>query len=465
MVALSDRKIEIVRTLVESAPDRIVGGLQRALAATNGDTVLASVKLLVEAEAADRLLRNTVFQPVTPLFVGDGTGVHSLVFPTRALACIWRGLKTAAPADMAAAKAASAGIAKALASEQRLPDPTKTFDSLVVTAAALLRESDARDFRAAAEACERARAGSAEVLAACLDITPVVRRTLGRLNDWVATPGDETAAAARLAYKDAVAIAEDAGPRFFEMIAAQITPPWMVLRIISAIMDKPTERYLSESELGGFPERELKDIDEALVAIAKLDIDGGPQVGCEAAELVGVITQQTFEMECCIELNKETGWGKRLHCQKMSLASVVEGRLKDAEKQTAAALPTQSAGGNRFRKQAPKLDTPPDQKTVGRAMTLLTFLAETRTFANHGGFSAAHSKVLEKLGGQIDHYVEEVVDIARHGDTEPAIAQAFLLIAADFTALVRDEKAADIVRRRAAGVGHGDAVPAPVSEA
>ena len=65
MVTLSDRKIEIVRTLVESAPDRIVGGLQRALAATNGDTVLASVKLLVEAEAADRLLRNTVFQPVT----------------------------------------------------------------------------------------------------------------------------------------------------------------------------------------------------------------------------------------------------------------------------------------------------------------------------------------------------------------------------------------------------------------
>ena len=93
MVALSDRKIAIVRTLVESAPDRIVGGLQRALAESAGDTVLASVRQLVEAEAADRMLRNAVFQPVVPLFVGDGSDKHSLVFPARALATLWRGLK------------------------------------------------------------------------------------------------------------------------------------------------------------------------------------------------------------------------------------------------------------------------------------------------------------------------------------------------------------------------------------
>src|SRR5882724_13322010 len=118
MVALSDRKIEIVRTLVEQAPDKIVGGLQRALAESVGDTVLASVRQLVEAEAADRNLRNAVFQPVTPLFVGDGSDKHSLVFPARALATVWRGLKGAAPEDMAAAAKASAGVAAAIASEQ-----------------------------------------------------------------------------------------------------------------------------------------------------------------------------------------------------------------------------------------------------------------------------------------------------------------------------------------------------------
>ena len=56
MVALSDRKLEIVRTLVQTAPDSIVGGLRAALQETSGDTVLSSVRQLVEAEAQDRAL-------------------------------------------------------------------------------------------------------------------------------------------------------------------------------------------------------------------------------------------------------------------------------------------------------------------------------------------------------------------------------------------------------------------------
>src|SRR4051812_45474563 len=254
MVALSNRKIAIVRTLVESAPDKIVGGLQRALAQSGGDTVLASVRALVEAEASDRMLRNAVFQPVTPLFAGDGSDKHSLVFPARALAMVWRGLKTHAPQEMATAAKASASLAAAIAAEQRPPDPSKSYDALTQLAAQALRAGEPRDFGAAAELCDQARPGGAETLAACLDIAHVVRRALPRLAEWVAHPGEDTGAAARLAYKDAVAVTEDAGPRFFEMLACQVTPPWMVLRIISAVMDKPTERYLADSELGGFPE-------------------------------------------------------------------------------------------------------------------------------------------------------------------------------------------------------------------
>src|SRR5947207_2097311 len=119
MVALSDRKIEIVRTLVEAAPDKIVGGLQQALAgASSADTMLADVRRLVEAEARDRMLRNAVFQPVTTLFVGDGTDRHSLVFPVRALPCIWRGLKAVVPAEVAAAAEVSDAVTTALRSGQ-----------------------------------------------------------------------------------------------------------------------------------------------------------------------------------------------------------------------------------------------------------------------------------------------------------------------------------------------------------
>jgi hypothetical protein len=451
MVALSDRKIEIVRTLVESAPDKIVGGLHKALAETHGDTVLASVRQLVEAEVTDRTLRNAVFQPVAPLFVGDGSDIRSLVFPARALSLVWRGLKVMAPQDVAAAAAVSAAIAKAIVDQKRPPDPTKAFDTLVETAAAALRSGEQAEFRMAIELCERARAGAADAFAACLDIAPVVRRTLPRLQEWITHTGDETGAAARIAYKDAVAIAEDAGPRFFEMLAGQLTPPWMVLRIISSIMDKPTERYLADSELGGFPERVMDDIDEALKAIAKLDLDAGPAAGKAAARKVELITQQVFELETCIELTRETGWGHRIVGEKKGLASVVEGRLRDAEKLVTAALPMHASGFARPRRTGPNLDLPPDERITGRAMTLLTFAHEIRHSASHGGFSAMHSKVIEKLWDAVSRYIEDVLADTRNGDAKDlVIAHAHLTVAAGMAGLLQDEKAAELVRRRAA---------------
>jgi hypothetical protein len=459
MVALSDRKIEIVRTLVESAPDKIVGGLQRALAETGGDSVLAGVRQMVEAEAADRMLRNAVFAPVAPLCVGDGSDTHSLVFPARALTFVWRGLKTAAPAEMAAAQAAAQDLAAAIAAKRRLTDPTKAFDAVVIAAAEHLRTSEARDFRTAAEMCERARAGGAEAFAACMDISPVVRRAIPRLPDWVAQPADEVTAAARLAFKDAVEIAEDAGPRFFEMLAAQIAPPWMVLRIISAVMDKPTERYLHDSELGGFPERIMNDIDEALKAVSRLDLDAGPAAGREAAERIDLITEQTFELEVCIELTRDHGWGKRILNQKKALASVAEARLKDAEKLSAAALPTGSAGVRNFRKATPRLEEPPDARIVNRALTVLAFAEAARPFAGHGGFSASHTKSLEKITAAVDHYIEEVLDILRVGEADKAIAQAYLNVAADIVGLIRDEQAGEMVRRHASAACHVEPLP------
>lgn len=452
MNALSDRKIEIVRTLVEAAPDKVVGGLQQALSKSANDSGLAAVRQLVEAEAANRALRNLVLQAVAPLCVGDGTDSRSLVFPARVLACIWRGLKALAPQEMAAAAKVEALI-EATPTDQRPPDPSTTFDRLAHFAANALRTSQLRDFRLAADACDLVHPGGAEMLASCLELAPVLRRASARLPEWVAQPGDETAAAARLAYKDAVAVSDDAGPRFFEMLAGQMTPSWQVLRVISAVMDKPTERYLADSELGGFPERVMNDIDASLAAIGALDPNGGAAAGRAAAKLAELITEQATELEMCIELTRESGWGQRIFNQKQSLASVAERHLREAEKLAMAALPTE--GGGRARKPVPRLSGPPDAAAVTRAMTFLTFCKDVRSCANYAGFSAAHAKMIEKLGQAIDHYVEDVLDFVRTGDAEcMASAHAHLKIAADFCQLVRDTKAADLIRRRAASACH-----------
>jgi hypothetical protein len=444
MAALPERKLQIVRTLVEAAPDHVVSGLHAALAETGGDSALADVRKLVEFEARDRRLRNIVLAPIAPMCVGQGRDVQRLVFPSRALGGVWRGLRAIAPTAIADAE-------MALYDYRPGETSAEPFDRLVRLAANALRAGQASEFVKVADACEEAWSGGAAAFVGCLDLAPVVRAASFRLADWTSHVGEEVTAGARLAYKDAVTIAEDGGPAYFEMIAAQLPHHWMVLRVISAVMDKPNERYLADSELAGFGERILSEIDDALKAIAHLDLDAGPAAGAHAAKLVELITFQTSELETCIDLTREHGWGSRLVKQRQSLASLAEGRLREAEKWAATALPTGPAKLKRIRRSIPKLSMPPDERAVRRAMTLLTFVRDLRSSANYGGFAAARGRALEKLGEMLDHYVEEVLDLLKTHDAESEDnARALLGVAADFSRLVRDDKAAELVRRRTA---------------
>jgi len=450
MPALPERKIAIVRTLVESAPDRVVGNLRQALAEAAADSALGGVKRMVEIEVFDRTLRNGILQPVATMCLGAGDDPHRLTFPSRVLGLIWRGVRDTeidAIAEVRDAPEKDTPAAMVAAAQ----------DQITSAIAAGLRARENPELKAAAELCDQARPGGGEQLAACLDIAPVVRRATQRLPEWMAHPGGETTAGARLAYKDAVAISEDAGPRFFQMLAAQMAHPWMVLRVISAVMDKPTERYLADSELGGFGEGLLADIDEALAAIGALRGDHGPEAGRAAAKRAELIVQQIMEIETSIDLQREHGWGQQVHRQRMGMATVVETRLRDAEKAAMEALPMFAPRNQRVRRTIPRLTTPPEERLVGCAITLLSFSEELRTAANYGGFSSARNKMIEKLGEYLDHYVDDVIDMIRGGEVEDReIAEQFLHHAADFNRLIRGEKAGDLTRRRAHSALHPD---------
>ncbi|HET6970065.1 MAG TPA: hypothetical protein VFH92_02975 [Phenylobacterium sp.] len=454
MTALSERNIEIVRTLVSAAPDKVVGSLQQALADTSDDSALGGVRRLVESEVADRTLRNTVLLPIVPMCVGAGDDKKVLTFPARVLGFLWRGLEEIEPERMQEARvAASEFMPPAIVSD--------LHDALVKAAAVAIRARSTPDFAKVAELCDAARAEGAELLATCLDIGHIVRRAAQRLPDWLAHPGGETTAGARLAYKDAVEISEDVGQRLFQMLAAQMAEPWMVLRIVSAVMDKPPERYLADSELAWFGENLMADVDAALNALATLNPEAGPAAGRAAAKTVEMVVQQVLEMETCIELNREGGWGARVQKQRSNLAAVVERRLKDAEKATVEALPTQASRLQGRRRPVPRLTEPPNPRLVTRAMTLLSFAHEVRATANYGGFGSTRTRLVESLAEHIDHYVEDVLDLARTGDVpDPAIAAAFLGVAADAVELLLGAKAAELIRRRSHAAIHDAAPPA-----
>src|SRR5690606_11074417 len=129
-----------------------------------------------------------------------------------------------------------------------------------------------------------------------------------------------------------------------------------------------------------------------LRAIATLDVDGGAVAAQDAARRVELVTLQVTELETCIDLTREHGWGHRIVQQKKKLASVVEGRLREADKYANLSLPTGPAKLRRIRRSIPRLTLPPDERAVGRALTLLTFAKEIRTSANYGGFAAARGR-------------------------------------------------------------------------
>lgn len=458
MAGLPDAKIDIVRTLVASAPDTVVSGLRNALAAADGDTALAGVRRVVEAEAAERTLRNTALQPIAPLFVAHGGDPDKLAFPPRALGMLWRGLREVAAPDVAAAALVMVDFEPGVTSSE-------AFDRLTERLVEEIDSRSQRDIVAALDVIEAARPGGGAVLRACLAMSPVVRRATEKLPEWIGRTTQERAAAARLAYRDACRAGEDAGPRFFEMLGAQLAEPWTILRIVSAVMDHPTESYLSGSELASFATRLMDAVDANLQTVGAFDLNGGTSSGEAAAAMVETLTLQITELENAIDLAREGGWGGRIQKQKQSLAAVVEKRLRELPRLLAAALPTQKARIARALVAEPDLTSPPDQAHVERCRSLLSFAEGIRASANYGGFASTRAKVMEAVGEVLDQYVEDVLARVRDGEApDREIAALRLQIAAEFAGLIHEPRAREIVRRRAASAFGAVAAPRPAWE-
>jgi hypothetical protein len=217
-------------------------------------------------------------------------------------------------------------------------------------------------------------------------------------------------------------------------------------------MDRPGEAYVSGSELASFGERVLADIDRRLGEVTAFKSTAGRQSAHAAAQAVHIAVIEIAELEQSFALTPDGGWGRRIARQKKTLAASIEAHLKETDSAVALALPTQTVRlGPRTLRGVPRLTHAPDAALVETAASLLTFMSEVRSSAAAGGFASARAKTLEVLEQRLDKYVEEVLEEIRADDgVDPLRARAFLEIAAEFCGLARDEKSAQIVRRRAA---------------
>ena len=447
MGQLSESQLATVRALLNSAPDCAVRDLELTLAegSERHDTMRA-IHGMVAAESLDRRARNAVFRPVAPLCSRSPARLGGVQFPAAALAGVWRGLKIDGGHNV---RMAIAGADP----HSYEPPADEVYDALCVEAAAGLRARANQGYAAAADALEAAPGEGVESFAGYLDIAPVARSALNRMHDWLGRLNEERIASARLAFRDAVAVAEDAGPRLLEILYAHLEEPWAVLRLVSAVMQRPDDRFVASSELAVFGTRVLDDIDAQLKLVAAFDADLGVAAGLLAGAAVRTATLEVQEFDESMDLSPEGPWGSRLSRQRKALVLAVEGRLKAVEAQVSGALPVQNSGGFKSKglRGQPRLQSDPDVRQVQRALAFLSFLREVRPAGERLGFGALWTKTYEQVQARLDTYVEDLLEKLRSGEGDNlGRVRTFLDVAAEFTGLLSDDKAAQIVRRRMA---------------
>lgn len=452
MGQMSESQLATVRALLSAAPDSAVRDLESALSSgSERHETMRAIHRMVTAEGLDRQARNAVFRPLVPLCTPARASLGGVIFPAAAITGVWRGLKADGGRNFK--------LAVAAAGERHLEaPPNEIYDHLCAEAARGLRERANPAYEAAAAALDKAMAGGADRFGAFLDIAPVARAALDHMHEWLGRLNESRSVAARLAFKDATTVAEDAGPRLLEVLYAHLEEPWAILRLVSAVMHRPADKYVANSELAVFGERLLDDIDIQLARVATLDADRGREGGLEAGAAVRIAGMEILEFAEAFELSPEGPWGSRLMRQKKSLIQAVEGRLRGAEAEVAAALPVQSSGHRKSGVRGhPRLNADPDMRHVGRARALLTLLHEVRTSAERLGFGSLWAKTSEQVRNRLDTYIEDLLEKLRAGEVETAIdaeelvrVKVYLDLAAEFMGLVSDDKAAQIVRRRMA---------------
>jgi hypothetical protein len=443
MPGLTDSRLAVIKTLIDAAPDGVVRSLDMALSTDTSGGPMAVIRDLVAAEAGERRARAMTFGPVLRLCRAP-TDRHDF-FPPRTIAALWKALKAQHPDQVAE-------VLEASASWRNETVEAAPFDAAVASCASGLRAPDGTAFAPVVAILEGADPGAAERFAAYLDLTPLARGAMVNLPDWLGRMTEERAASVRLAFSDAVAIAQDAGPRFFEILISQLDEPWQILRVVSGLMERPSDEYLAGSVLAHIGARLLDEVDQRMESMRNFDPTGGSQAGRALAEDARVIVHALIEFDACIDIKREGPWGARIAKHRRELAQLVELRLGKVEDAVEQALPlrTVKLAGKRMR-GAPRLTADPEERHVVKAEAMLAFLDHTRASASDGGYASLRNKVVEKLNDRLDQYAEDLIDELRNQDSElHDRARLYLELCAKFVGFVRDEKAAQIVRRRAA---------------
>jgi hypothetical protein len=446
---LSESQLGGVRRMIQAASDRAIRDLEAALSSgVERHEAMRLIQRMVVAEAQDRRACALTFAPIAPMCRPRRDRPRGVVYPFSVLSLLWRGLRETRAAEVQR-------VVLAASNPDADPPTSEQLDSLCAAGSEGLKARSSSAFATAGDVLDKLSDNACESFTTYLDLAPVARLALERLPEWLGRQTDERVAAARLAFRDAAAVCDDGGPKLLDLLYSHMEEPWLVLRLISILMNRPADTYVANSEFSGFGEGLLRDVDARVRELAEYELDGGPERGAEIGRSLRVATQAMAEFETALDLAPTGPWGGRIMRQKRELAAAVEVRLKMLDEVLGAALPVHSSSSGRRTpglRGPPVLTKDPDPAMVERAKAFFAFMREVRMSGERLGFMSLWNRVAEEARVRIDGYVDDLLEELRateEGD-DPERVRRYLDVAASLLALLADDRAAQIVRRRMA---------------
>jgi hypothetical protein len=449
MGELNEARLIAIRSLLQRAPDYTVRSLSSLLASDqSNDRSLQLVRQLVGAELRDRRLRSLAFEPLSVL-CKPPTTMPRLSFPPATPTLLWHAVKAYCPSIFARLEAEPKADKRST---------LKLLDEICAAAAEGLAARATPEFAALAERLDANPNGCTQVVG-LLTITPDLREALSKAPTWLGSGGPAHTAAVRIAFRTASEKSPDAGFLYMEALFAAIEQPAFILKLVSMIMDRPSDRFLAASELSSIGTRLLDAIDRHIGSIQSFDPRRGLEGGVAAAAAADAATLIISELETNLKMPREGVWGARVVNQRRALALAMETRLQEIEAAMAAALPLKvlKVNGKKLR-GPPNLTRRPDPVATDRLLSLAALLNGCWTAAQVAGFGALRTKVIEAQDQALDTYVQDVLDLMHGGKAPIDIARAYLDVAAEAFGLIRDPKASELVRRRAVAASSGVAL-------
>lgn len=438
MPQLSENKRRALAAVIDFAPDHMLTALTTQLQYAAGDAATATLELARQA-LAERAAITAVFAPIA-LMCGDSrTGAQGR-FGRGVTRALWREVAARRPdqAQLVANYVHSGAIHEL---------PVKIADDLCAEAASIVRGADVGSLCLASEA-------EADRLAAYLDLAPVARPAIDRLDDWIGRLDEERAAALRLTFRDADAVRDDARPLLMDMLEARLPNPGMILRLVSAVTDKAGESFVLGTELAQIVERLVVEV-ERLATGLKL---GGRGFGSsEVSQGISALQKASdilseFDLAFPSSGGASGPWTARLAVARRRMTDQLESALREVGRAVDRALPLGSTHlAGRMSRMAPNLTADPQAEGVSQARALLQLMAGSRGAAAMLGCESLRRQAADAAAERIDQYAEQALQALHDGDApDPDRALALLEVAAEFLILSRNEQAGALVRRRAA---------------